>query len=65
MGEYDYKPRSSRELEAGLVRGASSAHLGAMGIVAAILAILIVVSLVYVRVHSTHPTIPAESPSPS
>jgi hypothetical protein len=65
MGEYDYKPRSSRELEAGLVRGAPSPRLGAMGIVAAILALLIVVSLVYVRVNSTHPTFPAASPMPS
>jgi hypothetical protein len=65
MGEYDYKPRSSKDLEAGLVRGAPSPHLGAMSMVAAILAILIVVSLVYVRVHSTYPTIPAASPRPS
>jgi hypothetical protein len=64
MGEYDYKPRSSRELEAGLARSAPSPRLGAMGIAAAILALLIVVSLVYVRVHSTHPTTPAESPIP-
>jgi len=65
MGEYDYKPRSSRELEAGLVRGAPSSHPGATGTLAVILAVLIVVSLVYVRVHSTHPTIPAESPIPA
>jgi hypothetical protein len=64
MGEYEYRPRSSKELEAGLVRGAPSPHLGTMGIVATILAILIVVSLVYVRVHSTHPTNPAEPPIP-
>ena len=65
MGEYDYKPRSSGEIEASLVRGGPGSHLGAMGVVAAVLAILIVVSFVYVRLHSTHPTIPAESPSPS
>src|SRR6266851_7267547 len=65
MGEYDYVPRSSRELEAGLTRGAQSPHLGAMGTVAAILAILIVISLLYFRVQSTHPTIPAGSPSPT
>jgi len=64
MGEYDYKPRSSKELEARLVRASPSPHVGAMGIVAAILAILIVVSLVYVRVHSTRPSIPAEPPIP-
>ena len=65
MGDYDYKPRSSQEVEAGLVRAAPSSRLGPMGMVAAILAVLIVVSLVYVRVHSTHPTLPAAPPSPS
>jgi hypothetical protein len=65
MGDYDYKPRSPKELAEGLVRGAPSPHLGAMGIVAAILALLIVVSLVYVRFNSTRPTFPAASPSPS
>lgn len=65
MGEYDYKPVPSADLESRLAHGASSPHLGAMGLVAAVLAILMVVSLVYVRVHSTYPTSPAESPGPS
>jgi hypothetical protein len=65
MGDYDYKPRSSQEVEAGLVRGALSSRSGPVGMVAAILAVLIVVSLVYVHVNSTHRTIPSASPSPS
>ena len=65
MGEYDYKPVPSAEIESRLAHGAPSPRLGGMGLVAAVLAILIVVTLVFVRVHSTHPTIPAASPTPS
>jgi hypothetical protein len=65
MGEYDYRPMSSNEIESRLARGAARPHLGAMGIVATILAILIVVSLVYIRFNSTRTTFPAASPTPS
>jgi len=65
MGEYDYTPMSSRDIQSRLAGGASSPRLGLMGMVAAILAILIVVSLVYVRMHSTPLTFPAASPSAS
>src|SRR5438045_6122229 len=64
IGEYAYLPAAPTELESRLGRSAPRQSLGARSIVAAILAVLIVVSLVYVRVHSTRPTVPAESPIP-
>jgi hypothetical protein len=64
FGEATYPPSLKSAVEARLGRPAGPAHRHAMSILAAVLAVLIVASLVYVRLQSTHSPRPA-APSPT
>jgi hypothetical protein len=65
VGDADYPPGLAGKVVARLSEPPSPAHPRLVGVIAAVLAVFIVVSLVYVRLHSTQPTRPATNPSPA
>src|SRR2546430_729055 len=65
VGDADYPPGLAGKVVARLAEPPSPAHPRLIGVIAAVLAVLIVVSLVYVRMHSTQSTRPATNPSPA
>jgi hypothetical protein len=64
FGDVDYPPALKTSVEARLGRPATRSQPSAIGIIAALLAVLIVASLVYVRVQSTRSVRPVAHPSP-
>src|SRR5438874_5659992 len=64
-GEADYPPALKRQIESRIAEPEVSGHTRLLSMIAAVLALLTVVSLVYVRFQSTRPTIPAATPGPS
>src|SRR5258706_11641476 len=65
VGEADYPPELGTRVAARLNQPPAPSHPRAIGFVAAMLAVLIVVSLVYIRVHSGPALGPAAGPSPT
>jgi hypothetical protein len=65
MGEAEYPPALTTRVAARVKQPPTSTHPGAIGFVAALLTVLIVASLVYVRVQSGRSPGPAVTPSPS
>jgi len=65
VGDADYPAGLAGKVVARLAEPPSPAHPRLIGVIAAVLAVLIVVSLVYVRMHSTQSTRPATNPSPA
>lgn len=65
VGEADYPSSLTGKVSARLGEPPTPAHPRVIGLIAAILAALIIVSLVYVRAQWTPPTRPATNPSPS
>ena len=64
IGESDYPPALTQSVHARLNKPADPGPSRLLGVVAALLAIVIVVTLLYVRAH-TQPTVPATSPVPT
>jgi hypothetical protein len=65
MGETEYPPALTTRVAARVKQPPVSTHPRALGLVAALLTVLIVASLVYVRVQSGQSPRPAGTPSPS
>jgi hypothetical protein len=64
FGDADYPPALKASVEARLGRPATRSQPNAIGVIAAVLAVVIVASLVYVRVQSTRSVRPISHPSP-